>query len=111
MIGNKNGIYEKRFDKHVTTWTIDPEFNRVFLKGLESYYNDKLKYRGYVFLRDIYEELGFKVDASSIVVGWFYDSDNVFSDNRIDFRITQVEQGPDFLLDFNVDGDITKYFK
>lgn len=62
-----------------------------------------------MFLRDIYERLGFPVTKESIVVGWHYDRRDPTMHNYIDFGL-DGEEGPNFTLDFNVDGDITNHF-
>lgn len=110
MINKTRSIYARKFDKTSPSWTEDRDFNKRYLKGVENFYNSLLKAKGYVFLRDIYEELGIPIDQKSIVVGWFYDPENKFADNRIDLSIEPIGEGPDFMLDFNVDGDITGHF-
>ena len=111
MIEKTRSIYARKFDKNSKSWTDDRDFNKKYLKGIEIFYNTLLRARGYVFLRDIYEELGFPIDQKSIVVGWFYDSGNAFVDNYIDFNIDGSDEGPDFWLDFNVDGNIMDRFE
>lgn len=111
MTEKTRSIYAKKFDKNSLSWTDDGEFNVMFLEGIERHYNDLLKYRGYVFLRDIYEDLGFPIDKTSLVVGWFYDKENNRIDNYIDFGIEVIDGGPDVWLDFNVDGYIFDKFK
>jgi len=103
-------VYGRKFDKNCKTWTDDAVFNKEYLRGVQVFYNTLLKARGYVFLRDIYEELGFEISKASIVVGWYYDTNNDFVDNYVDFGIFN-QSGPDFELDFNVDGDISHHFK
>lgn len=103
-------IYARKFDKDSKAWTDDVRFNEAYLKGLQAFYNQLLKARKYVFLRDIYEELGFPISEESIIVGWYYDENNAFADNYIDFQIQGIKETSDFWLDFNVDGDIRKHF-
>ena len=110
MIEKTYSIYARKFDENSYHWTEDRESNRHLLKAVENYYNNRLKAKGYVFLRDIYEELDFPITQASIVVGWFYDPENKFADNRIDLSIEPIGEGPDFMLDFNVDGNITGHF-
>lgn len=100
--------YTEVFDSTVYTWTKDREYNLTFLRVAQNYYNRVLRVRGYVFLRDIYEYIGFPLTKASLTVGWVYDSEN--TNNHIDFGIRHTE-GSDFQLDFNVSGDITGYFK
>lgn len=87
--------------------------NLWYLKNVEQYYNDLLKFRGYVFLSEIYEKLGFPLTKASIVVGWYRDMENPDVDNVIDFNLPDYDDSVeiDILVDFNVDGDITGHFK
>ena len=90
------------------------DYNLMFLKAQQQFANDKLKADGYLFLGDVYEELGLKRDKRSQCVGWVYNPDgNDDGDNYVDFRATVVnietEDGgyeKTILLDFNVDGPI-----
>lgn len=110
MIEKTRSIYARRFDHKSPSWTDDGSYNEAFLKSVQCFYNSLLRVRGYVFLRDIYEQLGIPIDSKSIVVGWFYDSGNAFVDNYIDFSIERIGDGPNFSLDFNVDGNIMDHF-
>lgn len=92
-------------------WSKDPEYNLQFLKLQQSYANDKLQSRGYLYLNEVYELLGFKTTKAGHVVGWVFDKENPVGDNFVDFGIYA---SPEFvngdergiLLDFNVDGNI-----
>lgn len=106
----KNRSYAREFNKSATDWTDDREFNKLYLRTMQSYYNDLLMARGYVFLRDIYERLGIPVTKESIVVGWYYDRKDPAAHNYIDFGLENATEGTDFMLDFNVDGDISHHF-
>ena len=103
--------YARVYDSSCKEWSKEREFNVLYLRAQQNYFNDILRYRGYVFLRDIYECLGFPVTQTSLFVGWYHDPTNAFGDNYIDFDIHEKEDGSDIELDFNVDGDITKRFK
>lgn len=106
-------MYARRFDIHCPSWESNRKYNLMFLRAQELYFNDILRHRGYVFLRDIYECLGFSVNKASLFVGWYYDKSNTFGDNYIDFGLPLTSKGnsPNVMLDFNVDGDITNRFK
>ena len=110
MIEKTKSIYIKEFDRNSPFWTGDAKNNELFLKGTERFFNDIFLIDGYVFLRDVLEKLGIPIDSTSIIVGWFYDPNNKFVDNYIDFRIEQIGSSPNFVLDFNVDGDILHHF-
>lgn len=103
--------YARVFDSSCAKWEKEQKFNMLCLKAEQSYFNDLLRSRGYVFLRDIYERLGFPITRLSLFVGWYYDLANASGDNYIDFDIHEKEDGSGIELDFNVDGDITNRFK
>lgn len=95
-------------------WSPLPEYNMMFLRGIQSHANQRLQAKGHVFLNEIYEELGFDPVPEGQVVGWLKDQ----GDNYIDFGIfddlNSMNRFHDFvvgregalLLDFNVDGEI-----
>ena len=97
-------------------WEKDSDYNFYFLKGQQEYMNDLLRSRGYLFLNEVYEALGFPITKAGQVVGWLYRPDNPIGDNYVDFGIfnLQSEKACDFvngyersiILDFNVDGNI-----
>lgn len=109
MINNRS-IYAREFNQSVPSWGNDRELNRIFLRSTQSYYNELLLARGYVFLRDIFERLGIPVTKESLVVGWYYDRKDPAAHNYIDFGLESIADGSNFLLDFNVDGDISHHF-
>ncbi len=101
-------IYARKFDSSCTSWEENREWNRMYLKATENYFNDILKNRGYVFLRDIYEYLGIPANRTSLVVGW--SSKSTCSDGYIEFDLENVGE-TDYSVDFNVDGDIAVLFE
>ena len=102
--------YSKIFDSDCINWSDDQNWNLLYLRHTQTYFNDVLKNRGYVFLRDVYEYLGIPVTKASIIVGWVYDPKNILIDSFIDFGLEQTDES-DILMNFNVDGNIIKYFK
>ena len=106
----ERSIYAREFNQSVPSWENDRELNWIFLRSTQNYYTDLLMARGYVFLRDVYERLGIPVSKESLVVGWFYDRKDPAAHNYIDFGLDSTTKGPNFLLDFNVDGDISHHF-
>lgn len=103
--------YAQIFDSRNPNWEEDRKFNMMYLKAQQLHFNDILRNRGYVFLRDILECLGFSITKTSLFVGWYFDLMNASGDNYIDFDIHEKEDGSGIELDFNVDGDITDRFK
>ena len=106
----KKTIYAREFNEKIPSWTEDRDSNLAYLKVLQGYYNELLMARGYVFLRDIYESLGIPITKESIVVGWYYDPKDKSAKKYIDFNLENTDGGPNFLLNFNVDGDIREHF-
>lgn len=100
------------------------EYNLFFLHQCEENANRLLKKKGYLFLNEVYEMLGFPPTEAGQRVGWIYDKkhrvtgEDYENDNYVDFGITTVNRPvyeeyingfqPYILLDFNVDGDICK---
>ena len=112
-------IYSKIFDEYNKNWDVHPEYNVLFLRGQQNYLNDQLKYKGHVFLNDVYRALGFEDTTEGAVVGWIYEPEDGEGDGFIDFGIwtdSQMNRMHEFLvgleggimLDFNVDGPIYK---
>lgn len=108
--------YARFFDEACSGWTKDPELNLMFLKRQQSYANDLLQRRGYLFLNEVYDMLGIPRTKAGQVVGWVYDENCPVGDNYVDFGIYDMhrEKCRDFvngyertiLLDFNPDGNI-----
>lgn len=116
MDPNRHSEYARFFDDGCTGWTKDSEYNKSFLQKVQNYCNQKLQAQGYLYLNDVYHELGIPKTKAGQVVGWIYDEENPVGDNFVDFGIFDVynEKARDFvngyertiLLDFNVDGNI-----
>lgn len=91
-----------------------PEFNFLFLRGIQRVANDQLRTKGHVFLNDVYRELGMEDTQAGAVVGWLYRGDGdgfidfgIFEDSET-LRIYDFVTGREneILVDFNVDGVI-----
>ena len=104
--------YAKIYDAGCNGWTKDAEFNLMFLRHTQAQANDILKRRGYLFLNEVYDMLGFQRTKAGQVMVWIYDEENPVVDNFVDFGIynTDIEKARDFvngierviILDFNV---------
>lgn len=115
--GGQPSIYAKFFDDGSTSWSRDPEYNRVFLHAQQSYANNLLHARGHLFLNEVYDNLGLPRSPAGAVVGWIVSKEG---DNFVDFGIFNDDGGVrgerirafvngyegSILLDFNVDGVI-----
>lgn len=113
---NMNSEYARFFDDGCNGWDKDAEYNLFFLHKQQSFANDLLQERGYLYLNEVYDMLGIPRTKAGQVVGWIYDEKNPIGDNFVDFGIYDINKpkSRDFvngyertiLLDFNVDGNI-----
>jgi hypothetical protein len=88
----------------------------AFLKQQQAYANRVFQERGYLFLNEVYDLLGFPNSRAGQQVGWIYDENGETGDNFVDFGIYNIDNPRvrDFvngherniILDFNVDGPI-----
>ena len=112
--GDKLSQYARIFDEVGSTqWTPSADHNRAFLLMEQNYFNERIRTRGYIFLNEVYERLGFRPTKAGSVVGWVYQNANY---EGIDFGIftahtqkaAEFLEGtePSIILDFNVQGDI-----
>ena len=97
--------YAKKFDDSCFGWTKDKEYNLMFLKHQENYFNELLRKRGYLFLGDVFEGLGMHITKESCLVGWIFEENNKIGDNFVKFDIHEADNS-NFFVDFNVDGNI-----
>ena len=107
------GQYARIFDCGNPGWDDNPEFTLYFLRAAETQANNLLEAKGFLFLNEVYDQLGFERTQMGQLVGWLYDPKVV---HKIDFGIYDihdpekrnfvngVEQS--IILDFNVDGVI-----
>lgn len=117
--GNSNtpSPYAKFFDESCAQWSKTPEYNLMFLRAQENYWNQMLVARGHVFLNEVYDALGIERTQAGSIVGWVISENG---DNFIDFGIFDGEKKRarafvnglerNVLLDFNVDGVIYDLF-
>ena len=101
--------YRFVYDQHNDNWTGFHDENLFRLQVAQNMYNDLLKAKGHVFLRDILNTLGIQETPASCITGWVYDPDNPDhnGDNFIEFNVRDYQSEYGYiLLDFNVDGTI-----
>jgi Family of unknown function (DUF6353) len=105
-------MYAKFFDETSSSWMRENEYNYMFLTQQQSWFNDILQVRGYVFLNEVYKALGIMETTAGQSVGWFMGGEG---DSFVDFGLRRPDKAvADFvngrenaiLLDFNVDGPI-----
>lgn len=122
--GKDCSMYARLFDKQIydddgiswsgsSQWSPNAEYNATTLVLKCNWANDHLKAHGYLFLNELYDELGFPKTQAGQAVGWVYDGngDNYISFGpEVDAIINKTEGFTDFrdgrpiLVDFNVDG-------
>lgn len=102
--------YAKQFDRTNHNWQKNAEMNRAFIQIQQDIANHDLNTRGYVFLNDVYEQLGFERTKAGQHVGWVRGGKG---DNYIDFGLQEIHNAglvdgttKEAWLDFNVDGVI-----
>lgn len=113
-------VYCRWYSKETSHQFINnPDYNRAYLISQQSRFTNILNARGYLFLNEVYDELGLPQSKAGQIVGWCKNSDG---DGFVDFGITEArnahawngdyEDGINaYLLDFNVDGPITDCLK
>ena len=113
--GTGPSIYSKWFDETCTPFSISPEANIMFLHYQQNWANDRLRAKGFIFLNEVYEQLGIPETEAGTIVGWMMDDEG---DGFVDFGIFNPKTdevrhyiksdgtGAPILLDFNVDGPV-----
>lgn len=108
-------IYARCFDEGNPFWSRDASQNKWFLECKQTALCNKLKANGYLFLNEVYRELGFKEVPMGQLVGWRIDGNG---DGYVDFGMYDISkdseakiqfmnaENPCVFLDFNVDGVI-----
>lgn len=107
--------YARIFDESNPNWEKSPEFNMMFLRSQQTYFQNILNSRGYVFLNEVYDALGFEMTSAGALVGWMQNPESEPT-NYISFGLFDYDkpmtrrfingQEDALLLDFNVDGMI-----
>lgn len=122
---NSHSPFAVIFDEYNPNWSKDYQTRKFFLLSIQNYMNDKLKARGYLFLNEVYRELGFPETKAGQAYGWLWRPDDPTypGDGFVDFGLFNLSDPmknefingyePGVILDFNVDGDILqlKYTK
>lgn len=112
-----NDPYSILFDESNRQWQPDRDYNRIFVQQVENAANAKLKRKGYLFLNDVIDMLGFERGTPiGQFAGWIYDPTNPDIDSRVDFgmynpsdpeKVAFLEGNErNIWLHFNVDGNI-----
>lgn len=109
--------YAVFFDPSNPNWVKTAEYNKFFLSQKQNWMNDQLGAYGFVFLNDVYQELGYPRTRAGQEVGWLRKDLTKNGDGFIDFGVYDISDevarafvnGEEncIMLDFNVDGPIT----
>lgn len=120
-------MYARYFEKQVfdpetgsytgsSQWSPQPEYNAAQLVLKNGWANEMLRAKGYLFLNDVYEELGFPRTKAGQIVGWINGTNGI--DNYVSFGpevdaiinktdgYMSYRRNHSILCDFNVDGPI-----
>lgn len=95
--------YSRFFDENNRLWMKDNVMNRFTLNNRRKHMYDLLVTRGYLFLNEVYDMLGFSRTKTGQLVGWTYKEGMTVGDIYMIYR-----QGESFvyLLDFKPQGII-----
>lgn len=95
--------YSRFFDENNQLWMKDNVMNRFTLNNQRKYIYDLLVTRGYLFLNEAHDMLGFSRTKNGQLVGWTYKEGMTVGDIYMIYR-----QGKSFvyLLDFKPQGII-----
>lgn len=75
-------VSSERWDKH-------PDYNKTTLLGSEQYFNQQLREYKYLFLNDVYRQLGFPITSYGQDMGWIVDADT--PDPIVDLGIRAID--------------------
>lgn len=104
--------YARFFNNTNRNWEPTPEYNQIFLRMQQNYFNNLLLSRGHVFLNEVYDALGFERSQPGSVVGWLVgEGDSYIDFGLFDHKNPMAQEfinglNDSILLDFNVDGVI-----
>ena len=105
------------FDDSCIGFTHSPEMNKARVLALQEYCNQVLRLQGYLYLADVYKELGLETKNNRALhyCGWFYDPEDPKCHNFVDFglgdpRNSRFMNGNEevALLIFNYEDDIIR---
>lgn len=95
--------YSRFFDENNQLWTKDNVMNRFTLNNQRKYIYDLLATRGYLFLNEAYDMLGFSRTKNGQLVGWTYKEGMTVGDI---YTIYRLGESFVYLLDFKPQGII-----
>lgn len=105
-------LFGKGYSGHIDDHNDDPETVFNILRSTEEWANAVFQEQGYLYLQDVYSNLGLFDKYAPDGVGWCAG----LGDDYVDFGIFSIRNGdaiaqlePIYWLDFNVDGYILPY--
>jgi hypothetical protein len=96
-------LYERVFTEGNKNWAHRGDYNQLFLRVQQDYFNDVLGEQGHVFLNEVYDALGFERTSAGAIMGWFLGAD---ARGFIDFGLSNPDHfadDGDILVTFNVE--------
>jgi len=93
------------FDSSNMNWTPYPEYNKTFLKVLQSQFTDRLQTKGYVYLNEVLDSLGFEETFEGQMLGWVYNPNDPAKANHVDFGVSNYEE-ESITLELNIDSTV-----
>lgn len=76
QVPTKSSVYSRFYDEANPNWEKDGSANYFFIRSKMLYLQNKLIRDGYLFLNEVYKELGLPVTVAGQSAGWIYDFDN-----------------------------------
>lgn len=115
---NAIGPYEVFFDNTSPCWEPNTEYNVMYLNAEMNAFTNKLRAtKECIFLNDIFDRIGLPKTQEGQLMGWRYDKDRNWVDNKIDYVIKEVYRPNEYveggyekvlLIEFRVDGNVWK---
>lgn len=69
-------ILKKYGEDTSRNWSSNQDVNALFLRTVQNFLNDKLEARGFVFLNDVFNELGMRLTSQGAISGWLKSRGN-----------------------------------
>lgn len=97
--------FYRTFDDKNPNWDSRHEYNEMFVQVQLNYFTNRLSARGYLFLNEFYEGLGFPPVPQGQLIGWFYADGR-----RLVPRVRKNNDGS-ITIELNVTASDVMYFK
>lgn len=74
-------VVKRIFDHTNPNWLQHVEYNEVFIRAQEAYFNNRLHAVGNVFLNEVFDALGFERTQEGAIKGWLASNGDVIHIN------------------------------